>query len=1421
MSEIESISTGSLNPVDYIELDRRFRELGDNIDPEQTALESYIRTLFDRNQGLSWSDLLESWLVVVLGEPGSGKTYEFKHKCKELQEAGEYAFFIRLDSLTNTRLEDILSPPTYLKFTNWQRSSAAATFFLDSVDEAKFPKVSDFYLALDRFREDLGARSLGRAKILFSSRISEWQPHVDRSQVLSRFSRALESDNTQKLSCSDKEKTILVVQIEPLNKERVDCYIRIRGITDSTDFLEGLDHQYLWEFARRPIDIVDLVDYWRTYGRFGSLSEIIEHSIASKLRASERDQGDPLSEKEAKEGAEILGATTVLCKCFNFKVPDEAFSTVNAIDTNHCLPQTWTANKRHAFLTRPIFDSASYGRIRFHTRRISEFLAAKWLIGRMNRGCPVRELDAIFFNHVDNRRILRPAMAPVIVWLCHGDKRWNSDIRGWVLESNPWIHLQYGDPNVLPLDYKRQILRTLVDLAKDRTWLLFDSSAEVLSRLADPNLADDISQIIHNDNVANDLRSEMIQLVRFGRLSGCLDSLLDLIESLETPDRLKQYAVAVIRDIGDESSRCRLNTIVDGWNKISDGLCARIFETLYPGVLDGHNLVTLLQKLNPIVTDRRDLIFSLTSHLESVMRPDDDASILKDLLELHKLSGWSWVIEIIPTVLVDLLRRNDLSSPEIESAANALLIIARLSLNGALRDDKLKDLDKVTMLHPSIRQCLLWKFVDQHRKSKSEEPRMWMEFPAYHHTVNPANADIDWLINDLKAQEDPRNRALAVRLIMEIWNQFGRSWKYRRQIRVCLCNDANLLSLYRRLEKDGRWIFFKRLWHRHIRNKWGSKWWWKHKQRNIKEYWQWLRGEWNLIRNIRTLRQGKHLNWLASLCDEAKETHNHNTLSVLSWETLRKKRGRWIANATKKGCKIFWRTFTPLLPHEKDEASTIQIGTIVGLTGIQADLDDGSLDYTVITTEEAELMVRYAANDIAGFPPWLQDLAKHKSEALKNVLHQCIENEWHTANDHKIQFGAMEDLVWHGEGITAYIRDKVLELLRLDDPANCSILRLALLILLGKAKPLINEITEIAGSRIPSLSWNSEVFPLWMAVWLQLDASPAIDRIERILPDTSNGNQIMVKICAILGADRLDHEPILNDPSYMSPQHCKRFIPLVYRHVKPPQDIRRANQGGFSPIDRDYAQMFRNALIERLVRYEDDQPIKALQGLLQVPETTHLRDSILRHIEQREIRDADHQSWTPRDLRVFMEEHEIDPKTDIDLFRIVCKRLADIKHDVESSDNSLREEIRKEDDETVLRRWLARKLNEQSRERYTVPQEEEIDQQKRPDLRIENPNTNPVSLEIKWAENWTLNELLERLENQLFGQYLRSHDCRFGIYLLAIIGRKQHWQHPQSKINFSFEQVVDVIKTRTKELVASSDYIQSVEVVTIDFCPPS
>ena len=163
----------------FVELNRRFRKLKQKAKAEEAAVESYTGCFFWQMDSLSWDDLLKEYRAVVLGEPGSGKSWEMRERARLLNSQGASAFFVRLDQLVERELPKLFDTDEQSRFTRWKQSQSVACFFLDSVDEAKFRKVSDFHATLNRFRNELGSDLLLRTKIFLSSRISEWKPFTD------------------------------------------------------------------------------------------------------------------------------------------------------------------------------------------------------------------------------------------------------------------------------------------------------------------------------------------------------------------------------------------------------------------------------------------------------------------------------------------------------------------------------------------------------------------------------------------------------------------------------------------------------------------------------------------------------------------------------------------------------------------------------------------------------------------------------------------------------------------------------------------------------------------------------------------------------------------------------------------------------------------------------------------------------------------------------------------------------------------------------------------------------------------------------------------------------------------------------------------------------------------------------------------
>jgi hypothetical protein len=1422
----------------FVELDRRFHKIDTQREREESAFESYTAELFDlglADSGLNWDTLLENRLAVILGEAGSGKTREFRQRADLLGATGNYAIFIPLEGIANRPLLDSLNSDKRQQFDAWKHGNNEGFFFADSVDEAKFRRIDDFLAALDSLSEAIG-RDVERAKIFLSCRISEWRPETDASEVINRFRRpqpirqkTSESDSAIRPGAEDHSP--LVVQLQPLNRKQVEVFAAAQGLADKEGFVSALDRQFAWEFARRPVDVVDLLNYWSTNKRLGSLSELLEFSTARKLRPAERDAADPLPEDRAREGAESLAAASILCRQLNFAVPDAAALTANALDIRACLPADWKSEEIRSLLARPIFDAASYGRIRFHHRRVGEYLTAQWLAARMRDGCPTTELEQILFGGSEEL-LLRPALAPVAAWLCVGNEPSNQRMREWVLARSPFIFLQYGDAQALPVEYKRRILEAIVQKSANRSRVWIESSRESLSRLADPQLSPDFVKIIEDRRVSQDIRAEMLQVIEHGGIGSCVPSTLKILRSNEESEDLKIYAAAVIRRLGDDHARRELAKIAASWSDIRNTLLGIVCQAIYPSIAGPEALVELLQKARSIKRFGIDLPYYLNSHFEAELTPANAIPLLARLLRLIQTPPYTderpnalpisrefgWVVKLLPTILRILFREGLLSNSDIENAASALRLLGHMLNHGQitfLDDEKIKELNAATIRHGRVRQEYAWQRIQYHRARK--DGLEFFNLTDHHALIQFGSSDLEWMIKDITVRPTAEDRLLALTYAMQFLQFSKQAHCGRRRIRAAIGSDPALRKTYHKMTRQWAFIGPRRFFYQKIRNKIGSRWWWLTKRQALQDRWRNWRDQMRLLKSIRLISSGRAIGWLSYLIREADE-HNMSEWTARSWEDLKRKRGERVARATRSGCKKVWRNFTPTLPHENPTPGQTDPRIPVGLTGIQAEVEDGDLSFKVVDSTEAVLMARYAVNELNGFPQWLYSLAEKQPESVGSVLRECIRGEWSFAADRERIHEVMNKLVWRGQNLNTLIYDYVLKLLLNGEPKNFTILRLVVSLVLQGLPASKDSVITIARQRLGSPNTDTQSYSLWMFVLLQLDSRTALDLLEHSLLSAAKPKDVMIQVASFLSPRGLDEKTVITDPDYLSPANIRRLIPLVYEYVRPSEDIDRSGST-YSPGARDHAQQFRGDLIPRLAADSSVEARKAMTELLEEPSLTQHRDWLLHLIDRQKSSAAESPPWTPADVREFALTYEIEPKTDRDLFRIACKRLGELKDEVERAENSLRDDLREGDSELKLRRWLARKLNERSRHKYTVPEEAVIDLEQRPDLRIQNPNTQTVSVEVKWADERSVNDLCERLENQVFGQYLRAHTSTYAIYVIGVAKYRQ-WQMPQENRAIDFPELIKLLKQRANDLVKARQNFAGVAVFGISFRQP-
>src|SRR6266478_1895893 len=213
-----------------------------------------------------------------------------------------------------------------------------------------------------------------------------------------------------------------------------------------------------WRHSQRPGDLLDLADYWKSHGKFGSFAEMLEHSIARKLaeRDPHRPDNEAISPEDAREGVERLAGALTLGKSFTLRAPGhdpDPSLAAGALDAAEILPD-WNDAQRNALLRRGIFAPATYGRIRFHHRSTQEYLTARWLDRLLHNNCPRSEVFQLLFAERYGVETIAPSLRAVAAWL----SLWHPDILNEVIRREPLTLIAYGDPGSLSISVREQLL---------------------------------------------------------------------------------------------------------------------------------------------------------------------------------------------------------------------------------------------------------------------------------------------------------------------------------------------------------------------------------------------------------------------------------------------------------------------------------------------------------------------------------------------------------------------------------------------------------------------------------------------------------------------------------------------------------------------------------------------------------------------------------------------------------------------------------------------------------------------------------------------------------------------------------------------------------------------------------------------------
>ncbi|WP_372397758.1 hypothetical protein ABMY26_27605 [Azospirillum sp. HJ39] len=381
------------------------------------------------------------------------------------------------------------------------------------------------------------------------------------------------------------------------------------------------------------------------------------------------------------------------------------------------------------------------------------------------------------------------------------------------------------------------------------------------------------------------------------------------------------------------------------------------------------------------------------------------------------------------------------------------------------------------------------------------------------------------------------------------------------------------------------------------------------------------------------------------------------------------------------------------------------------------------------------------------------------------------------------------------------------------------------------ALAIIAQGTEEDRSRLATLSalrtadlWSNDrdnAWP-WLQAWMGTDVAAAWSFVERALaaaPDDPRA--VLVRVLGFWDEVRFDVKTMWSELREQ-PALLARIIPTVFRYLPPDEDPQHT--GVYEVTIEDRAVEIRGRLtrlLEQIAGPEAHAALKALAVHADLAAVAPVfRDAVRRHGEAV----ADGEPWTPAQIVAFAAEHECDPRTPDDLFRVACNRLRAIQHDIEERDFGDRGLFPPKTPEISLQRYFAGRLERESRGRYDVTREEEVADHKEPDIRLRRAQVGVVSIEIKPLDSgrYSVAELKDTLETQLVGQYMRAVDSRHGILLLCMIeSRRWEIENPDGTINrfAGLPDLLRVLNDAAVGLVARRPDIDGLTVIGIDATP--
>lgn len=1417
---------------DFVQLNRTFHDLGLS---EEGGKEPALFRLTGRGVPLAWPELLREPRVVLLSEAGSGKTEEIRHACLGLRREEKHAFFLRIEHLVQD-FETSFELGTLGEFEAWIASGEEGWLLLDSVDEARLKDPKDFERAIRKIGLKLRG-VLQRAHIVITGRTDAWRPKTDLLICETSLpwkapetEPAEEQDSDEAVATADdagrkrRKSPFRLVALDDLHGEQVARFLSAKGVADIKAFGKAVDRAEASSFTARPLDLAETVEFWNAHHKIGSRLELIRASIEKRLEERDQDRADanPISKERIRDGARLLAAAATLAKQSAIRVPDgqqnDRGLAIKEVLTG------WDDADCRTLLTRPIFDEGIYGTVRFHHRSVREFLTAEWLNSLLVDEGSRAKIENLFFRRQYGIEVVVPTMRPILPWLALLDRR----ILDRIIRLAPEVLFEGGDPAQLPVETRAQILREACEQLSQPAHGQSVTDYAAVQRFTNPDLADVIRQLLDKHKDDDDIVWFLLRMV----YQGGIDALADKAKHFALTSRAKYTRMAAIRAVIEVGSAEDAFEVRKAFLTEGSSLCRSWLSELIDGLgTSKEDLEWLIAALAVVAPKKQFDVDPFSDTLRgyvSTLTPSMLAILLEGLgkllnrepfIERHRCEiskRYSWLGHAAGQVLLRMIEHRDPAT--LEKAA--LSILRQLPIAEDYHrhpfEEIRKELPKKVREWPELNCSLFWYSIAEERarcmRINGERLTDYWQASIFGAYWAFDASDFENMCSEMGKRPLTDDKLVALSLAFTLYQQNGRPRAWRERLKKAATGNAEveaelnklLLHVPKAVNK------FKRreaAWKRQSQREAAKETAAMEKARLI------LAGRLATIRDFG--KPGKISVDQHYLHEQMRRGDSQNKWwTDGNWRTLVPMFGEPVALAFRDGAVGYWRQYRPRLRAEGAVANT-PFETIFGLTGLAIEARETPNWPSALTSADAELATRHALQELNGFPAWLPRLYEAFPTQVLDIFLTEIRYELSTETADGESHYALYDVSWHGDWLWDRLAPALIPELR---AKRANIRNLGYLLAIVNRSSIDDETIAAIASQKANAARNSTFAPIWFAAWVGVDPGAAIPalaaRFAGMTDPAEQTNLALGFIVALIGGRSQEGRA---RQQFRTVEHMKSLYLLMTRYIRQSEDIHRAGKGIYSPGLRDDAQDARNALSAFIRETPGKAAFLALIEMARAHPDKESRPWMGYHAKARATEDADMEAWTPTQVQEFGKSLIATPANHRELWYHAIDKLDALKHDLENGDSSIASILQAVDQETEFRKFIGGWCRDHSAGRYVIPQEEELADAKRPDLRFLGAGFDaPVPAELKLADKWTGPHLFERLEIQLCGDYLRDVRSSRGIFVLVYLGEKSHWDLPNGRRASTFEMLIDELQRHWT--LISNDYpgVEDIRVIGID-----